>query len=61
MMKKIIILIAISFFLLISCNKETKMDKESLEAYHQEFKKYANDYLAALKAVLKSNIKRGAR
>ena len=59
MIKKIIILIGISFFLFISCNKETKMDEKSLEEYHQEFKKYTSDYLTGLKAVLKRNIKIG--
>ncbi len=59
-MKKILLLIIVSFFLFVSCNsKETKVNEKTLEDYHQEFKKYANDYLFGLKAVLKRNLKNG--
>ena len=59
MIKKIFLFISISFVFFISCNKETKTDEKSLEEYHQEFKRYATDYLIGLKAVLKRNIKKG--
>ncbi len=58
-MKKIFLLSVISFFVFTSCSKEEKVDKKTLEDYHQEFKKYAADYLFGLKAVLKRNLKSG--
>lgn len=42
----------------VSCSAEKKEEK-SIETYHKELKKYANDYLFGLKAVLKRNMKNG--
>jgi len=58
-MKSKFFLIAIVFFVsFVSCSTEKKNEK-NIEVYREEFKKFANDYLVGLKAVLKRNIKNG--
>ncbi len=57
---KLFYYIIIVFLLTFSaCNSEKKIEQNTTIDYHKEFKKYAADYLLALKAVLVRNLKNG--